>query len=101
MNDDRDALGVLLRESTPGALHMLIHYIYLPTQRGAAEVATELRERGFLTEQRLGADQVNWLVLARHKLIPSEELLAATREAMEGIATNYDGEYDGWEAEVG
>ena len=55
---------------------------------------------GFTAEEQLGADNVNWLVLASHKIVPSPEAVAFIREELETVATRFGGEYDGWEAEV-
>jgi hypothetical protein len=100
MVDDRDALQELLRASKPGSPCILTHYLYLPTKRLANQVSTELKRHGFETEARPGAEGTDWLVLARHEVIPSEKLLASTRRRMEKLATKLEGEYDGWEAEI-
>jgi hypothetical protein len=90
----------LARISKPDERHVLLHYLYLPTESDAQRAASELRQRGFRTEERLGADGVNWLVLARHDVVPTEELIVATRRIMEALVQPCGGEYDGWEAEV-
>jgi regulator of RNase E activity RraB len=100
MSDDRAALAELYQASEPGKSHVVRHYLYFPTEDGAAEVASRLKISGFMTEQRLGADGVNWLVLARHEVVVSEELIEATRLMMVVLAEKVGGEYDGWEAEV-
>lgn len=100
MSNDRAALERLFRDSVPGAVHTVLHYLYFLTKESAIEAAVQLRSQGFDTEERLGADGVNWLVLAKHKMIPSEETIAAARMLMENIVRNLSGEYDGWEAEV-
>src|SRR5438309_305325 len=100
MGNDFDALQELLRVSKPGGPPVLVHYLYVPTKEVGARVSAELRQHGFQTEDRLGADGVNWLVLARHEVVPTPELLTTTRKQMETLAANVDGEYDGWEAEV-
>ncbi len=100
MSDDRTALEELLRVSVPGAPHTVLHYLYVPTREAAIKVAIDLRCRGFSTQERLGADGVNWLVLARHDLFLSEEALVATRQMMDAIVGSRGGEYDGWEAET-
>jgi len=100
MSNDRTALSELHRESKPRKHHVVLHYLYLPTQESASEVAAELRMQGFKTEERLGADGVNWLVLARHEVVPTEGLIEATRVMMENRVRRVGGEYDGWEAEV-
>lgn len=100
MSDDRQAVAELASVSDADAPHLIIHYVYLPSSEAAASIAGELRNRGFDAEQRLGADGVNWLVLARHVAIPSEPLMASTRRFIETLVAQFGGEYDGWEAEV-
>jgi hypothetical protein len=100
VNDDRSALHELLAVSEPGSLHVVLHYLYFPAKKAAEESVSELRSLGFRTESRVGADGVNWLVLARKEIFPSEETIATGRQQMEDVARRRDGEYDGWEAEV-
>jgi hypothetical protein len=99
-DDDPPALEELRQDSRLGAARVVSHYLYFPGRGAAAEAAAELRSLGFKTEERLGAEDTNWLVLARHEAIPSEEAFIATREVMEGIARARGGEYDGWETEL-
>jgi len=80
-------------EDTPGRL---AHSLYLPTREAGEEVAATLRERGFEVVSRLGADDVNWLVLATH-LLEDPEALPTVRAELEQLAERYSGEYDGWE----
>jgi hypothetical protein len=101
VSDDRDAIAELVRASNPGQKHAVLHYLYFPREGDARLAASELRRQGFLTEDRLGADGVNWLVLARHSVVPSEATIASARRLMESLVQPCDGEYDGWEAEVG
>jgi hypothetical protein len=100
MTDDKRAVAEVAAVSDADAPHLILHYLYLPSREGAASVASELRTGGFDTEERLGADGVNWLVLARHMAVPTEALMAATRRSMETLVANLGGEYDGWEADV-
>jgi regulator of RNase E activity RraB len=100
MSDDKQAVAELAAVSDADAPHLILHYVYLPSSEAAALIANELRNRGFSVEQRLGADGINWLVLARHVAVPSETLMASTRRSIETLVEKFDGEYDGWEAEV-
>lgn len=100
MADDRSALEELRGSSGLAGPHVVLHYLYFPRQEAAASTAVELRSCGFATEERLGADGIHWLVLARHQIVPSEETIARTRHMMEELAQRRGGEYDGWEAEV-
>jgi hypothetical protein len=100
MSGDRVAFEELARVIAPGSACTLAHYLYLPRREDAATVGASLRAKGFRVEEHRGADGINWLVLGRHKVIPSLELIAATRMLMEQIVGAYAGEYDGWEADL-
>lgn len=101
MNDDTQAVREIEAVSNDNILHTVLHYLYVPNSQAASKVEDELKQRGFRTEKRLGADGVNWLVLARHEVVPSDELMIAMRRSMEAIIGRIGGEYDGWEAYVG
>lgn len=97
MNDDGHVireLAVLCGGDVP---HAIRHYLYVPTREAAAQVSKELRARGYGTEERLGADGVNWLVLVRHEAVPTEQLMASMRRSMEALVAMVGGEYDGWD----
>lgn len=100
MTDDGIAVAELMRASMPGEPHVFLHYLYFPKQDDARAVAEGLRRRGFTTEERMGGDGVNWLVLARHEIVPTEASVLAVRELMESLVEPRAGDYDGWEAEV-
>src|ERR1041384_5792547 len=109
-DDDRVAIDQLPQVSSPGAPHVVLHYLYFAAKSAAVEAAAVLRALGFQIEERgdcaaagqcrLGADGVNWLVLARHTIVPSEGTISSARRVMEDLARKHNGEYDGWEAEV-
>jgi hypothetical protein len=101
VSDDATALEQLLRVSRPGVPHVVSRYLYFPCKSAAAKAAAaELRSQGFTTEERLGADGMNWLVLARHAVVPSDATIGTVRQVMENATRVGAGEYDGWEAEV-
>lgn len=100
MSKDGEAIAELAAVSDVEAPHPILHYVYVPSCEAAAFVGEELRGRGFATEERLGADGVNWLVLARHVAVPSEAVMASIRQSMEALVAKVGGEYDGWEADV-
>ena len=95
---DREGLERLAQVSNIDAVHAISHYLYFAQQSAASEVAAKLRAQGFEVLHRLGADGASWLVLATQHLVPTADALAAARDAMERLATEFDGEYDGWEA---
>ena len=101
MNCDKLAIAELASLSDAEALHTIAHYVYVPSPEAAASIASQLRRHGFRTEERLGADGLSWLVLARHEAVPSEAHIASTRQLMEALVADVaGGNYDGWEAEV-
>jgi hypothetical protein len=100
MSTDKDALEELRSVSKMDEAHMFQHYLYFPVERTSREVAAILNKRGFIVEVRLGADGTNWLVLAKNEMLPTDVKVAEARAILEQIATEKDGEYDGWEAEV-
>lgn len=100
MASDKDALRELESISDLSKAHLVQHYLYFPLEQTANNVAHVLSSHGYSVECRLGADGVNWLVLARIELVPTEAAIAAARSFLEEIAIANHGEYDGWEAEV-
>jgi hypothetical protein len=100
MNDDGQVIREIAAISGRDGPYAILHYLYAPSSEAANKIAEELKQRGFRTEQRLGADGVNWLVLARHEIVPTEELMASMRRSMETLIATVDGEYDGWETDV-
>lgn len=98
MSKDATAIGMIKNSD---ALHKITNYLYAPTREAACTIDDELKRRGFATTMRLGADGVNWLVLATIEAVPSIELIDSLRNIMEPLAADAGGEYDGWEvAEV-
>lgn len=79
------------------AVQVVRHYIYIPAETAGKAVAHELHEKGFDVDVRLGADNVNWLVLAKHRIVPTNEALEKLRSLFEAIVEKHEGEYDGWE----
>ena len=97
---DRQTLEELRSVSNLEAVHDLQHYLYFPHQQGAKSAARALRDRQFLVEERLSADGTDWLVLAKHRSVPTESAIAGVRKLMEQVAADNAGDYDGWEAKV-
>src|SRR6185312_1813071 len=98
MGTDRDVIEELRSVSDINAVRLVQHYLYFPQENAAKKVAELLKERGFQVVERLGADGINWLVLAKSEIVPTEEKIAELRSSLEGLAAEYRGEYDGWEA---
>jgi hypothetical protein len=97
---DRQTLQALQSRSDTDAVHRVLHYLYFSREPSARKVAAILRQRGFEVEDRLSADGVMWLVLAKSNLVPTEAGIAELKALFEQIAATNDGQYDGWEAKV-
>jgi len=97
---DADALRELFAVSEAGTPHTVRHYLYLPKRENAPAIVDELRRHGYQTEECVGADGINWLVLASHWVVPTEDLMTSTRAFMESLVAGIDGEYDRSEAAV-
>ena len=97
---DRQTLEALRSVSNLSAVHLLLHYLYFPDHQAAENVAGILRDRQFLVEERLTADGIYWLVVAKHHAVPTAAVIAGVRKQMEQIAADNAGDYDGWEARV-
>ncbi|TDR34364.1 regulator of ribonuclease activity B [Tahibacter aquaticus] len=100
MNDDKQAIREINAVSSGDEVHVILHYLYVPSNEVANQISKDLKQRGFQVEERLGADCENWLVLAKHNAVPTEELIASVRQSLEEMMDSVGGEYDGWEAEM-
>lgn len=97
---DGVAVRVLQERSLSDDETVVVHYLYFPTLVAARRAARVLRGEGFEVNVRLGADDENWLALARHRIVLSEEVMTDLRARMEDLAGRGRGEYDGWQAEA-
>jgi hypothetical protein len=81
--------------------HRMEHYLYLPSKDAAEQVAGKLRQEDFTVEVSPSAmDDGQWLALAVHSVVPGEATMAELRGQFEDLVAKYDGEYDGWQAQV-
>lgn len=91
------ALADVSDASTP---HSIAHFLYLPAEENAAAIAGELARLGFIVQELPPEQDEDWLVLARHEIVPTETAIIATRAQLTELAERFGGNYDGWEAEV-
>ena len=73
-------------------------YLYFPVEDDARSVGDRLSREGYDVVVRLGADDVNWLALAEKDIEPAE--LDDFARALEAVASDRGGEYDGHEIDV-
>jgi hypothetical protein len=76
------------------------HYLYFGDKAIGKGVAQLLRGKGYLVDDRLGADEKNWLVLVKSNAIPSQSTIVQQEKLFQQIAEDNGGEYDGWEADT-
>ena len=73
------------------------HYLYFPGDAQARAAAAKIEALGMPVELRPSADDVNLLLLARHRWPVPPEKFEAVQQRLEEIANAFEGEYDGWE----
>jgi hypothetical protein len=76
------------------------HYLYFPTEDEARAAVRDMGGKGLESAVRLGADEVNWLVLVQHAWPLGAEEFDRIQELLRGITDAHSGEYDGWETPV-
>jgi hypothetical protein len=79
--------------------HQFDFYLYFPTEE-TAEAARKKLEDDFGVEVRPAARGPSWLCLVRVKLVPKSAPLEAIGAGFEFLASELQGEFDGWEAEI-
>lgn len=105
-SDRREAERALIQRirdsgNDPTQANETTHYLYFANREAASGAASELKARGYSVELREPRPQIpDWAVVAKHQLVISEENVGLVRSAMEGIAAQFGGSYDGWEAAV-
>lgn len=86
-------------ESTDKPRHVR-HYLYFATAKVGKAVAAQLATQGYEVTSRKSADGKNWLVLAEHHVHDAGREFDSAREALERLAREHSGQYDGYELEV-
>jgi len=76
------------------------HYLYFANKANAEEVGEKLRSRDFSVQVRKAAGEEDWFVFATKAPLKTVEQMEELRDEMEALAAQFDGEYDGWEAEI-
>jgi hypothetical protein len=89
-----------VRASAKNAEYQVHYYLYFPDRPLGEKVASDLRTQGYVVEDRLGADEVNWLVLVKSNAVPTSAIIDEHGKFFKQIAEENNGEYDGWEANI-
>ena len=98
--DDQLVLKELAKVSRIEAEHEVLHYLYFAKEGKASKAKKALEKLGYKVSSNRAADGANWLVLAKHRIIPTEEAIEKSRISLEDLAKKCSGKYDGWEAAV-
>ena len=76
------------------------HFVYIPKRVNAETLAARLRGDGLDVEMRMGADNINWLVLVHQIATDDDDAIEEMEEKLTKLAVASGGEYDGCEADV-
>jgi len=76
------------------------HFLYFPRKKDAEAAAGELRSRGYSAKVSMGADEQSWLTRAAKDVLETGVEMDKVRDEMEFLATQFGGEYDGWETAI-
>lgn len=98
--DNRAFEEFLSVDHAPNTPHLINNYLYFSTKNKAREAGEQIVAYGFNVKVKLGADGVNWLVLASQQTVPTKEYIKIVHLIFNDIANKLDGEYDGWEIEI-
>ena len=101
MNPDQVVLDQLRAAGSDlGKPHLIVHYLYFPSDLLATQAAEQAARLGCNTKVDIAADSKSWLCLATFRMVPVLQAVSQLREGLERVAADNGGEYDGWEAEV-
>ena len=76
-------------------------YLYLPTRVAAETAAAEARRSGYVAEVRPPLPNYDtWLCLASRDMVPPPDAIDLARVGFESLASQLEGEFDGWEAAI-
>ncbi len=89
------------RASQPIASHpvnpTMRHYFYFSSRTNAEGAGSRLRESGYSVEVRESKTGTNWLALATADSSTIGGEIEQLRASFEALASQFSGEYDGWE----
>jgi len=89
----------LLSSAKTDALVMR-HYLYFREKPNADKAAQWCQGQGFSVETRRSRDGQSWLIVVKHAPPANTDEMDRLRGEMQALASQFDGEYDGWELAV-
>jgi len=98
---DVEAVRVMIEQGSADVDEPLLveHWLYLPGQDAAHQVALAAGRKGFAAEFAPSVNQEGrWVVRAKRQIYPRPEVFARARHQLARLAADHGGEYDGWEA---
>ena len=76
--------------------HPIEFFLYFPTQQAAEQAADRVSSMGFHAEAQRAADDSAWLCLAKKEMVPEHAALQEITKTFTSLASELNGEYDGW-----
>jgi hypothetical protein len=95
--DERVLDHLALLGCDPSTPRETTHYVYLPKRIAAEMVAGALHHEGWLARVEGSVDDA-WLVVATRVCTLTSVGVQETRAALQSLASEHGGVYDGWEA---
>lgn len=77
----------------------VVNHVYFEDEQNANRARTELQKIGYTVGGPSKSSQ-GLLLTVKREMIPTRSNIAAMRRAMETVAKQFHGDYDGWEAAV-
>lgn len=87
-------------DSHPDKKRSVTFYFYFPNQKNAKLASGVLRREGFETDIHESSKPDSWDCIAYKEMVPEYVEIHDLRNWLEKIATDLNGEYDGWETQV-
>lgn len=84
----------------PTAPHQTRHFIYVPGEKAAYEVARLVKGPDRQVEIDTSAQDGYWLVVVRESLVVTSEAMEALRTEFEAAAHPLGGHYDRWQVDI-
>ncbi len=101
VDPNQAVLNLLSRSSTDlTRARPVTFYLYFDSRSAAMIAADRLTALGFSTECTKSAKQKEWLCLASKEIVLKVGLLISIHRALDCLANELGGDYDGWETEL-
>jgi regulator of RNase E activity RraB len=80
--------------------HNIEFFLYFKNEEAASRAAKEVQKDVDNAKVQRAANDSGWLCFATKRMAPDHEELVRLRKRFNSIASEFEGEYDGWGTEV-